>query len=132
EPPDLPGRGARNLVERRCAEAMRVAGDAPAVTERIARPPRTCLLAQEAADIARQAALLEPLPSQGRARVATAQLVEEGTASGREWRVEVASRDRPGLLATVSAVLSDSGLSVQEAGVAPWGDRRALDAFRLL
>jgi Na+:H+ antiporter len=131
EQPDLTGLDARNLVERRRAEAVRVAGDDPAVTERIALAPRTYLLAQDAADIARQAALLEPLPPRGRARVAASQL--EATATrGREWRVEVASRDRPGLLATVSGVLTESGLSVQEAVVATWGDGGALDSFRVL
>jgi len=44
----------------------------------------------------------------------------------------VASRDRPGLLATVTGVLSDSGLSVQDAVVATWGDGGALESFRVL
>jgi [protein-PII] uridylyltransferase len=128
EQPDLTGLDARNLVERRRAEAARLAGGDPAVAERIARAPRTYLLAQDASDVARQAALLEPLPSQSRARVA----VEELDSARREWRVEVASRDRPGLLATVSGVLSDSGLSVQDAVIATWGDGGALDSFRVL
>jgi Kef-type K+ transport system membrane component KefB len=132
EQPDLTGLEARNLVERRRAEAMRAAGDDPAVGQRIAQAPRTYLLAQDAVDIARQAALLEPLPPPGRARVGASRIEEARTASGREWRVEVASRDRPGLLATVSGVLSDSGLSVQDAVVATWGDGGALDAFRVL
>ena len=44
----------------------------------------------------------------------------------------MASRDRPGLLATVSGVLSDAGLSVQDAVVATWADGGALDSFRVL
>jgi Na+:H+ antiporter len=128
EQPDLTGLDARNLVERRRTEAIRVAAGDQAVTERIASAPRTYLLAQEAADVARQAALLEPLPPPGRARVAVAELEREG----HEWRVEVASRDRPGLLATVSGVLSDSGLSVRDSVVATWGDGGALDSFRVL
>jgi Na+:H+ antiporter len=126
EQPDLTGLDARNLVERRRAEAIRLADGDRAVAERIARAPRTYLLAQDAVDVARQAALLEPLPPPGRARVAVAQL------EGKEWRVEVASRDRPGLLATVSGVLSDSGLTVQDAVVATWGDGGALESFRVL
>ena len=126
EQPDLTGLDARNLVERRRAEAIRLAGGDRAVAERIAHAPRTYLLAQDATDVARQAALLEPLPAAGRARVAVAQM------EGHEWRVEVASRDRPGLLATVSGVLSDSGLSVQDAVVATWGDGGALDSFRVV
>jgi Na+:H+ antiporter len=128
EQPDLTGLDARNLVERRRTEAIRVAAGDQAVAERIASAPRTYLLAQEAADVARQAALLEPLPPPGRARVAVAELEREG----HEWRVEVASRDRPGLLATVSGVLSDSGLSVRDSVVATWGDGGALDSFRVL
>jgi Kef-type K+ transport system membrane component KefB len=126
EQPDLTGLDARNLVERRRAEAKRLSGDDPAVAERIARAPRTYLLAQDAADVARQAALFAPLPAAGRAHVAVAQM------EGHEWRVEVASRDRPGLLATVSGVLSDSGLSVQDAVVATWADGGALESFRVL
>jgi Na+:H+ antiporter len=126
EQPDLTGLDARNLVERRRAEAIRLAGGDRAVAERIAGAPRTYLLAQDAADVARQAALFAPLPAAGRARVAVAEL------EGRAWRVEVASRDRPGLLATVSGVLSDSGLSVQDAVVATWADGGALDSFRVL
>jgi Kef-type K+ transport system membrane component KefB/predicted amino acid-binding ACT domain protein len=126
EQPDLTGLDARNLVERRRAEAVRLAGGDRAVVERIALAPRTYLLAQDATDVARQAALLEPLPSPGRARVAVEEL------EGNERRVEVASRDRPGLLATVSGVLSDAGLSVQDAVVATWADGGALDSFRVL
>ena len=44
----------------------------------------------------------------------------------------MASRDRPGLLATVSGVLSDTGLSVQDAVVATWADGGALESFRVL
>jgi [protein-PII] uridylyltransferase len=126
EQPDLTGLEARNLVERRRAEAMRAADSNHAVAQRIAAAPRTYLLTQDAADIARQAALLEPLPSRGSARVAVTPL-EDGV-----WRVEVASRDRPGLLATVSGVLSESGLSVQEALIATWPDGAALESFRVV
>ena len=128
EQPDLTGLDARNLVERRRAEAVRLAGGDRAVVERIAHAPRTYLLAQDAADVARQAALLEPLPPPGRARVA----VDQVEGDSHDWRVEVASRDRPGLLATVTGVLSDSGLSVQDAVVATWADGGALESFRVL
>jgi Kef-type K+ transport system membrane component KefB len=126
EQPDLTGLEARNLVERRRIEAIRMVDGDRAVAERIAAAPRTYLLAQEAPDVARQAGLLEPLPPRGTARVAVAPL------DGGAWRVEVAARDRPGLLATVSGALAESGLSVQDAVVATWGDGGALDAFRVL
>jgi len=126
EQPDLTGLDARNLVERRRAEALRLADSNRAVAERIAAAPRTYLLAQEASDVARQAALLEPLPPRGTARVAVAPLKDGG------WRVEVASRDRPGLLATVSGVLSEAGLSVHEALIATWPDGGAIESFRVV
>jgi Na+:H+ antiporter len=127
---DLTGLEARNLVERRRAEAIRASARAPRVIERIQVAPRAYLLAQEASDVARQAGLLEPLPARGRARVSVSEL--HGAAAGTsEWRVEVASRDRPGLLATVAGVLADHGLDVLDAVVATWPDDGALESFRV-
>jgi [protein-PII] uridylyltransferase len=137
EQPDLTGREARNLLERRRAEAMRLVGDAPAlrdVRDRIAHAPRAYLLAQDAADVARQAALLEPVPPRGqaRARVSALPLDVAGAPIGsRVWRIEVACRDRAGLLAHVSGVLARAGLSVEEAGIATWPDGGALESFRV-
>ena len=48
-----------------------------------------------------------------------------------EWRVEVAARDRPGLLAVISGVLADHGLDILDAVVATWPDGAALDSFRV-
>jgi Kef-type K+ transport system membrane component KefB len=132
--PSLTGLDARNLVERRRAEAVRLAGADEAVADRIHHAPRAYLLTQEAADVARQAALLEPLPSRNRARVAVMSLEAlPGSAPGsaNEWRVEVAVRDRPALLATVSGVLADLGLDVLDAVIATWDDGGALESFRV-
>jgi len=126
ERPSITGLEARNVVERRRAEAIRLSNGDVAVAERIAHAPRAYLLNQDAADIARQARLLEPLPGRGRARVAV-----EPIGDG-EWRVEVASRDRPGLLARVSGELSRHGLDVVDAIIATWEDGGALDAFRVV
>ncbi|MEX1006314.1 MAG: cation:proton antiporter [Acidimicrobiia bacterium] len=125
EQPEVTGLEARNLIERRRAEALRLAQDGRAVAERIQHAPRELLLMQEARDIARQAKLLEPLPARGRARVAVRPL-DDG-----EWGIDVASRDRPGLLATVAGVLSHHGLDILDAVVATWGDGGALDSFRV-
>ncbi len=46
-----------------------------------------------------------------------------------EWKVEVAARDRPGLLAVVSGVLADNGLDILDAVVATWPDGGTLDSF---
>lgn len=125
EQPEVTGLEARNLIERRRAEALRLAQDGRAVAERIRHAPREFLLMQEAPDIAREAKLLEPLPARGQARVAV-RLLDEG-----EWGVDVASRDRPGLLATVTGVLSDHGLDILDAVVATWADGGAVDSFRV-
>ena len=47
------------------------------------------------------------------------------------FRIDVASRDRRGLLATVSGVLADRGLDVLDAVVATWGDGAAIESFRV-
>jgi Na+:H+ antiporter len=122
--PELTGREARNLAERHRSEAERLVGRKSPVTERIACAPRAYLLAQEATDIARQAALLEPLPPRQRARVAVDPLPEP-----ERYRVDVASRDQPGLLAAVAGVLAATGLDVEEASVATWPDGGALESF---
>gem|GEM_PF-27247 len=132
--PSLTGLDARNLVERRRAEAVRLVAADEAVADRILHAPRAYLLTQEAADIARQAGLLEPLPPRNRARVGVVPLEPpHGTAPGSasEWRVEVAVRDRPALLATVSGVLADTGLDVLDAVIATWEDGGALESFRV-
>jgi len=130
ERPSLTGLDARNLVERRRAEALRLAGTEQAVIDRIQHAPRAYLINQEALDVARQAALLESLPQRNRARVGVIGL-ESAAGAPDEWRVEVAVRDRPALLATVSGVLADAGLDVLDAVIATWPDGAALESFRV-
>lgn len=123
EQPTLTGRDARNLVERRRSEAIRLARDDEHVIDRIMHAPRAYVLTQDAPDIARHAALVEPLPRRGQVRV--------GVHDGPDGRVvvDVVSRDRPGLLATVTGVLVREGLEVNDALVATWGDGGALESF---
>ena len=121
--PDVTGLEARNLVERRRAEALRIVGDDKYIADRVLHAPRAYLLAQEGPDIARQAALLEPLPFRGSVRVSVTEV------DRFEWKVEVAARDRPGLLAVVSGVLADNGLDILDAVVATWPDGGTLDSF---
>jgi [protein-PII] uridylyltransferase len=139
EQPDVTGLDARNMVERRRAEAMRIAGDNPKVIDRIKKAPRAYLLSQNAADIARQAAFVEPVPARGEASVAVLPLAPvSGSDNGQgdgpgdavpRWRIEVAARNRHGLLATVTGVIADAGLDILDAAVATWGDGAALDTF---
>jgi Kef-type K+ transport system membrane component KefB len=121
--PELTGLTARNVAERHRAEASRLAGAGTAVAARVETAPRAYLLSQSSADIARHAALVEPLPARGRVRVAVSPEV------AGSWRVDVACRDQPGLLATVTGVLFDAGLDVVDAIVATWGDGGALESF---
>jgi UTP:GlnB (protein PII) uridylyltransferase len=114
---------ARTVVDLRRSEAMALARGRQRVMDRIEHAPRGYLLTQDAASVARQAALIEPLPARGTARVAL------DRTGDRRWRIEVASRDVPGLLARVSGVLADHGLDVVEATVATWGDGGAIESF---
>lgn len=133
EQPDLTGLDARNLVERRRTDALRLAGDnGPAgVRERVTHAPRSYLLSQSSADLARQAELLEPLPPRGSVRVTVTPMDPAPNGQQSEWRIEVAGRDRPGLLATVTGVLAAFGLGVEDAVVATWPDGAALESFRV-
>lgn len=119
----LTGPDARSVVDLRRSEATALARGRQRIIDRIEHAPQGYVLAQDAASIARQAARIEPPPGRGRARVAVDPL-----GPGR-WRIEVVSRDAPGLLARVSGVLADHGLDVLEATVATWGDGAALESF---
>ena len=122
--PELTSREARNVVERRRTDAMRLAGGDTPAAARIEAAPRGFLLWQPPEDLARQATMLEPLPPKGAARVRVTDLPEPG-----RWKVDVGSRDQSGLLATVTGALAACGLVVVRAGAATWGDGGAVDTF---
>ena len=92
--------------------------------ERIAAAPPGYLLAHGPSDIARHGVLLSPRPAVGEARV----VITPGPQSG-EWRLDIAGRDRPGLLAAFSGVLAGVGIEVAQAVLATWEDGAALQAF---
>lgn len=121
--PEVAGREAAGLAERRRAAAVRAVGAETPAAQRLGHAPRTWLLTQDPADLARQAALVEPLPRPGEVRVATS------AARDGRWHVDVAARDRPGLLAAVADALIRAGLDVVEAVATTWPDRGAVDAF---
>jgi len=120
--PDLTGVEARNLVERNRTEAMLLARARPEVVERIRNAPRAYVARQHPAVIVRHAELTEPPIASGAVRVEVLR-AEEG------WWVELAARNRPGLMAAVTGVLRDSGLDVDRAVVATWDDDVALESF---
>ena len=82
-PGSTPATSSSGGAPKRCASPA-TTGPSPNASR---HAPRTYLLAQDAADVARQAALLEPLPSRDGPRRGSQLEVTD------EWRVEVASRD---------------------------------------
>lgn len=123
---ELTGLEVRNLAGRRKAEAIRRVGGNPELIKRIEGAPQGYLLRESSDAIARQVALLEPAPGAGEARVA---VTRAGEGPGA-W-IDVGARDRPGLLAAVTGVLSGLGVDVSEALIATWSDRGALETFRV-
>lgn len=121
---ELTGLEARNLVGRRRAEAARSSDGEPSVIARIEQAPRAYVLQHDSETLARHAQLLEPLPASGEARVRIAAASEPGCST-----VEVAARDRPGLLAAVAGALNDADLDVVSAMVATWPDGGAIESF---
>jgi len=112
------------LIERRITAAVRLVGDERARAERIAKAPHGYLVALDSGDVARHAGLLSPVPGPSEIRVA----VTPGPTPS-QWHVDVAARDRPGLLAASTGVLALSGIDVIQAVVATWDDGAALQAF---
>ena len=123
--PELAGRDVRNLAQQRRAAACREAGPGTAAAERLEHAPQAWLLAHDAPDLARMAALVEPLPGKDEARVCVL------PAGDGRWRVELACRDQRGLLASLTAALAGAGLDVLEASLAGWPDGGVVDAFEV-
>ncbi len=119
----LTGLEARNLIERRRTEAMLLARDRPEVVERIRHAPRSYIARQQASAIVRHAVLTEPPLRPNAVRV------QVSPAEENKWLVEVGAKDRPGLMAAVTGVLSRNGLDVDRAVVATWGDHAAIESF---
>ena len=119
---DLAGTESRDLVARHRAAALRRAeADAPAQA-RIAAAPRSYLLSQQPEAIVRHAGLLHTVPPAGAVRVGA-------VATGDDHWIDVAARDRQGLLAAVTGALADLDIEIRQATVATWTDGAALETF---
>lgn len=112
------------LVARRSAAAVRLLADDPASAARIADAPAGYILAHDSSDIARHCALLSTAMGAGEVRV----VATPGRALGA-WHLDVAARDRPGLLAAFTGVLAARRTNVVQAVLATWDDGGALEAF---
>jgi Kef-type K+ transport system membrane component KefB len=113
----------RGVLDRRRTEAMALLED-EAARQRVLRAPRSYVARRDPGVLARQAALLVPPLSAGGARVQVT-----AASAADEWWVDVAARDRHGLLSMVTEVLCAGELDVIEAVVATWPDQMALESF---
>ena len=92
--------------------------------DRIATAPAAYARVHAPADLQRHAAMLATLPAPREVRVVTT----PGRVAGT-WNLDVAARDRPGLLARMTGVLAAHGVDVVQAVIATWDDGAALQSF---
>lgn len=114
----------RSQIDTKRAATLRLVDRDPRVADRVAAAPPAYLLALAGSDIVRQCALLEPLPTEGEVRV-----VATPAAAPDSWHLDVATRDRRGLLAGFTGVLTRAAIDVDQAVVATWPDGAALQAL---
>lgn len=117
------GADYESQVATRLAAATRMAAD-DHVRARIAQAPPGYALAHSSSDIVRHAQLLEPLCSAGEVRV----LATPGKSPGA-WNLDLASLDRPRLLAMFTGILVHEAIEVDRAVLATWDDGAALQAL---
>ena len=117
---ELTDRGARNLVERKRAGALRESRDDQRVAARVRTAPWRHVLAQEPARLVRQAHLIEGLYS-GTGKTCSVQAVAEGS-----WVIELVRSDRLEAFADATGVLLQAGVSVEEAATVVWDRARVL------
>lgn len=115
---------AGQVARRKESAAAVLARSAFAERRRIEEAEPGYLLAHDAGSIARHAGLLTPLPGKHEVRVAITPTPVSGA-----WRVDVAARDRPRLLAAFTGPLADLAIDVDQAVLATWADGAALQAF---
>jgi Kef-type K+ transport system membrane component KefB len=120
--PELSGVGASGIIDQRRAQATALI---PSAAARIAATPSPFLLSQEPADVARQAALIDPPLARRCVRVAVTP-VGDGS-----WRLDVAVPDEVGLLAHQLALLSERGYDVVDFATVVWPDKQSLSTFRV-
>jgi [protein-PII] uridylyltransferase len=99
----------------------------PASTEAFLRSVPSAYLRWVApADAAADLALVIPRPADGEVRVA---VTPAGASDAGLYRLAVAARDRPGLLATIGGACTVAGLSILSAQIFTTSDGVALDVF---
>jgi len=96
----------------------------PLAQHRIDTAPSTYVLSHQPSVIARHVMLAEPALAHGGVRVR----VNE-TSSFGEWLLDVVTYDMPGLLARVTATLSELNMDIISADLATWNDGTVIDSF---
>ena len=112
-----------SLADLRRRQAGELTSD-PALRNRIIHAPTTYVLAQEPALLLEHARLIEPAPHGRKVRVSV-----QPTGVAGNYVLNVACRNRPGLLSRLAGVLADEGISVVSASLATWPDNSVLDTF---
>ena len=112
-----------SLADMRRRQARDLTDD-PALVDRITHAPTTYVLAHEPAMLLEHARLIEPAPLGRKVRVTI-----QSTPAAGEYMVNVACRNRRGLLSRLSGAFADAGLSVVSASLATWPDDSVLDTF---
>lgn len=116
--------GHEDSVESiRRRDALALATD-ERVRDRIEQAAATYILSHEPEVIVRQATLVEPAPRGRTVRVG----VHDSSVPG-QWEIDIAARDRRGLLARICGVLASSGLDIIAADLSTWPDGAVLDSF---
>lgn len=119
----LVDRSTRNALERKKSQALAGLEAGGEIAERIQAAPRGYALSVSTEDMIKHARLLDPLPAKGRVRIAMV-----GTDDGRS-RIDIATRDRAGLLGWTTQVLESVGFDVAACVVATWNDGGAIQSF---
>ena len=112
-----------SLADMRRRQARDLTDDA-ALIDRITHAPTTYVLAHEPAMLLEHARLIEPAPHGRKVRVTV-----QPTAVRGQYMVNVACRNRRGLLSRLSGAFTDAGFSVVSASLATWPDDSVLDTF---
>ena len=121
---ELTGVEARNLVELRKGQARALLQGEPGPLARLEGAPRGYVVRTPPEAMARHARLLDPPP----AREPRVGVVDVGAL---RWWIDVAWQDDPGRLASVTKVLAEHGLVVEDAVLATWPDGAVLDSFHV-
>ena len=112
-----------SLADMRRRQARDLTDD-PALIDRITHAPTTYVLAHEPAMLLEHARLIEPAPHGKNVRVSV-----QPTAIPGHYMINVACRNRRGLLSRLSGAFTDAGYSVVSASLATWPDDSVLDTF---